>query len=80
VTPTPELLDRLVAVVGPAHAIRESAMMAPYLVEPRDMFKGRAALVVRPGSTQEVSRLLAIANEGRIGIVAQSGNTGLVGG
>jgi FAD/FMN-containing dehydrogenase len=27
-----------------------------------------------------VSRLLAIANEGRIGIVAQSGNTGLVGG
>jgi FAD/FMN-containing dehydrogenase len=43
-------------------------------------FTGRAALVVRPGSTAEVSRLLAIANEGRIPIVAQSGNTGLVGG
>ena len=54
--------------------------MARYLVEPRDKYQGRAALILRPGSTEEVSRLLAIANEGRIAIVAQSGNTGLVGG
>jgi FAD/FMN-containing dehydrogenase len=54
--------------------------MARWLEEPRERFEGRAALVVRPGSTEEVSRILAIANEGRVGIVAQSGNTGLVGG
>ncbi|HUF45109.1 MAG TPA: FAD-binding oxidoreductase [Aestuariivirgaceae bacterium] len=78
--PASAWLDRLAAVVGPAHAIRDQAAMAPYLVEPRDRFHGAAALIVRPGSTSEVSRLLAIANEGRIGIVAQSGNTGLVGG
>jgi FAD/FMN-containing dehydrogenase len=54
--------------------------MAPWLVEPRDRFHGAAALVLRPGSTGEVSRILAIANEGRIAIVPQSGNTGLVGG
>ena len=81
-TPNPEAewLDRLAAVVGPSHAVREPGDMAPWLVEPRDIFHGTAALVVRPGSTAEVSRLLAIANEGRIAIVAQSGNTGLVGG
>ena len=54
--------------------------MAPWLVEPRDRFHGAAALVLRPGSTEEVSRILAIANEGRVAIVSQSGNTGLVGG
>jgi FAD/FMN-containing dehydrogenase len=78
--PASEWLDRLAAVVGPAHAVREPAGMAPWLVEPRDIFHGNAALVVRPGSTEDVSRLLAIANEGRVPIVAQSGNTGLVGG
>ncbi len=76
----PQLLDRLVEVVGPAHAIRDAAAMAPYLVEPRDRFHGMAALVLRPGTTQEVSHLLAIANGARLGIVPQSGNTGLVGG
>jgi FAD/FMN-containing dehydrogenase len=78
--PAAEWLDRLAAVVGPAHAVREAVAMTPWLVEPRDMFHGRAALVLRPGSTAEISRLLAIANEGRVPIVAQSGNTGLVGG
>ena len=80
VAPATEWLDRLAAVVGPAYAVRDPGAMAAWLEEPRDRFRGRAALVVRPGSTGEVSRLLAIANEGRVGMVAQSGNTGLVGG
>lgn len=70
----------MAVVVGSRYALRDSADMAPYLAEPRDKFHGRASLVVRPGTTEEVSRLLAIANEARIGIVPQSGNTGLVGG
>ena len=78
--PASDWLDRLAAVVGPGYAIRDADEMAPWLAEPRDRFHGAAALVLRPGSTGEVSRCLAIANEGRIAIVAQSGNTGLVGG
>jgi FAD/FMN-containing dehydrogenase len=78
--PAREWLDRLAAVVGPAPVVRDAAAMAPWLVEPRDRFHGNAALVLRPGSTGEVSRILAIANEGRVAIVPQSGNTGLVGG
>ncbi|MGE0211389.1 MAG: FAD-binding oxidoreductase [Parvibaculaceae bacterium] len=54
--------------------------MEPYLREPRQKFEGSAALVVRPASTQEVSQILKLANAARVGIVAQAGNTGLVGG
>ena len=46
----------------------------------RDLYVGRAALVVRPGSARDVAQILAIANEAGIGIVPQGGNTGLVGG
>ena len=44
------------------------------------IWHGRSPLVLRPGSTDEVSRILAIANETRTAIVPQSGNTGLCGG
>jgi FAD/FMN-containing dehydrogenase len=37
-------------------------------------------LVLCPGSTAEVARLLGVANEAGIGVVPQGGNTGLVGG
>jgi FAD/FMN-containing dehydrogenase len=43
------------------------------------MYRGRASAVVRPGSTEEVSKVLALANEHRIPVVPQAGNTGLVG-
>ena len=78
--PSPDLLARLAAVVGPAHALTADADTAPYLVEWRDRFPGLTPMVLRPGSVDEVSRILALANEARVAIVPQSGNTGLVGG
>ena len=78
--PSQETLDRLAAVVGERHAIRDEAGMAAYLKEWRQIWTGRSPLVLRPGSTDEVSRILAIANETRTAIVPQSGNTGLNGG
>ena len=44
------------------------------------MYEGRAAVVLRPGTTEEVSKILALAHEHRIPVVPQAGNTGLVGG
>ncbi|MEQ1711095.1 MAG: FAD-binding oxidoreductase [Hyphomicrobium sp.] len=79
-TPTAEVIQRLVEVVGPAHALTDPAMQRPYLVEWRDRYVGKSPLVLRPGATDEVSRILAIANAARVGVVPQSGNTGLVGG
>ncbi len=48
--------------------------------EPRGLYAGNAALVLRPGSTEEVAAIVALANDARIGVVPQGGNTGLVGG
>ncbi|MBI3711161.1 MAG: FAD-binding oxidoreductase [Proteobacteria bacterium] len=53
--------------------------MAPYLVDERHLYQGRAALVVRPASTAEVAAVVAICAETDIAIVPQGGNTGMVG-
>lgn len=78
--PSPETLSRMKAVVGPSGFIDAAEDMAPYLVERRDLYKGRAAAVLRPASTAEVSALMKIAHETETRIVPQGGNTGLVGG
>src|SRR6478736_8522745 len=78
--PSQETLDALVRVVGEDYAIREPERMAPYLVEWRDRYVGKAALVLKPGSTAEVAAIMKRANETKTAIVPQGGNTGLVGG
>jgi FAD/FMN-containing dehydrogenase len=78
--PSAETLARLVGVVGERHAIRDPEAMAPYLREWRDIYVGKSPLVLRPATTEEVSRILTIANETLTVIVPQGGNTGLVGG
>ena len=74
------LLDRFTQIVGERHALRASADIAPYQEEPRGLFGGMTPLVLRPGSVDEVSRILALASETGTPIVPQGGNTGLVGG
>ena len=75
-----DALNRLAQVVGETHAIRQPQEMDGYMREWRQIWTGRSPLVLRPGSTEEVSRILAIANETRTPIVPQAGNTGLCGG
>jgi FAD/FMN-containing dehydrogenase len=77
---SPETIARFRAIVGDKYAVTDAAEIAPYLTEERDLFHGRSPLVLRPGSTAEVSDICKIANEQRIALVPQGGNTGLVGG
>ncbi|MFP5306114.1 MAG: FAD-binding oxidoreductase, partial [Gammaproteobacteria bacterium] len=70
----------LCAVVGDAGWIADAAAMAPYLDEQRGLYRGRAAAVVCPASTDEVSRVLAHCHAIGLGVVPQGGNTGLCGG
>ncbi len=79
-TPSPETLARLAAVVGEKGVIRDPLDQQAYLHEWRDLWHGATPLVLRPASTDEVSRLMVIAHETHTAIVPQSGNTGLVGG
>jgi D-lactate dehydrogenase (cytochrome) len=76
----PELIQKFRAIVGEKYAITDAVDIAPYVTEERDLFHGRSPLVLRPGSTAEVSAICKLATEHRIALVPQGGNTGLVGG
>lgn len=75
-----DLIARFAEIVGPAHAMTDPDQQAPYLHEWRDAYTGISPLVLRPGSVEEVAKILALANAERVAIVPQAGNTGLVGG
>jgi len=76
----PSLINRFADIVGPTHALRDANDIAPYLKEPRGLWSVRSLLVLRPGSVEEVSRILKLATETKTPVVPQGGNTGLVGG
>jgi FAD/FMN-containing dehydrogenase len=78
--PSQDTIDGFARIVGEEHAIRDEEAMAPYLVEWRDRYRGKAALVLKPGETEEVAAILTLANQAKTAIVPQGGNTGLVGG
>lgn len=72
-------LKSLRTLLGPDGWV-EPDRQAPYLREWRGQFHGRAAAVLRPGCTAEVAEIVQRCQAASIAIVAQSGNTGLVGG
>ena len=78
--PTPDLIAKLSAIVGADYALTEHEQQLPYLREWRDRYFGKTPVVLRPGSVDEVAEILKLANEARVGVVPQGGNTGLVGG
>ncbi|KAL2164668.1 hypothetical protein VTH06DRAFT_3885 [Thermothelomyces fergusii] len=43
-------------------------------------YRGHCRLVLKPGSTEEVSKILKYCNDNMLAVVPQGGNTGLVGG
>jgi D-lactate dehydrogenase (cytochrome) len=78
--PSPAVLARFAAIVSEKYAITDPQAQTPYLVEMRDIYHGRSAMVLRPGSVAEVSEIVKVANETATPIVPQGGNTGLSGG
>ncbi|BCB20712.1 FAD-binding oxidoreductase [Bosea sp. ANAM02] len=74
------ILDRMAGIVGSKNIITDADAMVPYLKEWRDLFRGKARGIARPGSTAEVAELVKLAAETGTVLVPQGGNTGLVGG
>jgi FAD/FMN-containing dehydrogenase len=81
VEPTPEHLAELAdGLDGGGFLDAASDAARPYLVEPRGLFRGRAAAILRPAFTDQVAAILRLCNRSRIGVVPYGGGTGLVGG
>ncbi|MEO5696797.1 MAG: FAD-binding oxidoreductase [Burkholderiaceae bacterium] len=72
------LIDALNSAVGPAH-VQTAGDLTAYEVDWRQRYRGRALAVVRPASTPEVAAVVRICAAHATAIVAQGGNTGLVG-
>lgn len=79
-TAAAELLSRLAERLGRRHVLTAPADVAPHLVEWRGLFHGTALAVVRPADTAEVAFVVSACAEAGVAVVAQGGNTGLVGG
>jgi len=73
-------LDELRGLIGENAVIDDPAVMSSYLIEPRRRFHVGAAAIVRPSSVEQVQAIARWANERRVPLIPQSGNTGLVGG
>jgi FAD/FMN-containing dehydrogenase len=74
------VLDQLRAIVGPAGYLDQPSDVEPFLVDHRKLYRGATPLVLRPDSTDQVSAILKLCNEARVGVVPVGGNTGYCGG
>jgi FAD/FMN-containing dehydrogenase len=75
----PTAAERLRQVVGP-QVLDDPEVIASYTTDWTGRFVGRTAIVVRPGSSEEVAGVVSVCRELGLALVPQGGNTGLVGG
>ena len=73
------VLGPLRLAVGAAQVLTEGDLSA-YEIDWRKRYHGRALAVVRPGSAAEVAAVVRVCAEHGTSLVAQGGNTGMVGG
>src|SRR4051812_16896028 len=74
------LRKRLADIVGAGHVLFAPEDTKAYFTDWRRQYSGTAECVVRPGSTDEVARVVALCAGEGVAIVPQGGNTGLSGG
>jgi FAD/FMN-containing dehydrogenase len=74
------LLQQLRAIVGPSGYYDQPADIEPFLIDHRRLYRGATPLVLRPDSPEQISAILKLCNEHRVGVVPVGGNTGYCGG
>ena len=78
-TDTDPLIAQLVEIVGAVNVL-SSGDLSAYEVDWRKRSRGKALAVVRPASAAQVAAIVKACANAKVSIVAQGGNTGLVGG
>ncbi|NDE91418.1 MAG: FAD-binding oxidoreductase, partial [Alphaproteobacteria bacterium] len=74
-----ELLEKLIALLGPANVLTANADKQSYLHEWRGRVTSKSPAVLLPKNIAEVSEIIKLCAAYKIPLVPQSGNTGLVG-
>ncbi|WP_427912655.1 FAD-binding oxidoreductase [Ramlibacter sp. MMS24-I3-19] len=75
-----DIAGALASIVGANACLSAPADVEPYVTDYRKIYKGRAAAVVFPSTTGEVSRVMAWCHAHDVVVVPQGGNTSLMGG
>jgi len=75
-----DLITRLTQTLDPKAWSTDPGELEGHISDWRGRYKGASPLLLKPGSTAEVSAILARCNEAGIAVLPQGGNTGLVGG
>jgi FAD/FMN-containing dehydrogenase len=74
------LIEDLVQIVGETGVLSKPADLDAYVTDCRGRYKGDALCVVRPGSVEEVARVVALCVRHSLPLQPQGGNTSLCGG
>jgi len=77
--PASQALAHIADIVG-SKGVITGHDQEPFLTEWRNRWPGKAAMIVAPGSTYELSQIVKHCAHHKIAITPQGGNTGLVGG
>ncbi|MCC2600906.1 FAD-binding oxidoreductase [Sphingopyxis yananensis] len=78
--PSPALLDALRHIVGDKGFTTSPQDMAIWLTDWRGKYHGKAAAMLSPNSTAQVSQIMKLCHDARVAVVPQGGNSGMVGG
>ncbi len=84
---TPEHIGYFKKLLGTASAVIDGVSsdataddLEPFNQDWMRKYRGHGKLVLKPGTTDEVSKILKYCNDNMLAVVPQGGNTGLVGG
>jgi FAD/FMN-containing dehydrogenase len=73
------LVSRLAALVGDSGLVTDPGEIEPYLTDWRGFYHGKAVVIVRPKSTEEVAAVMRACAQAGAPVVPQGGNTGMCG-
>ncbi|MFN3747138.1 MAG: FAD-binding oxidoreductase [Sphingorhabdus sp.] len=74
------VLEKLGKLLGEKGFTQDPDDLKPWISDWRGRFHGRAAALLSPANTQEVSEILKIASQHHLALVPQGGNSGMVAG
>ncbi|GLR47775.1 FAD-binding oxidoreductase [Sphingomonas astaxanthinifaciens] len=70
----------LTPLLEPRSLVTDAERIAPWLTDWRGRWTGTSAVMLEPGDTAEVARIVAAAEEHGVALVPQGGNSSMVGG